>query len=194
MYKFLFTITIVINVCCLAQIPDSIIVKGQKIENQILNEITLTLLNLSPEDYSKYYNLLRKTHKVYPFALKAKQQLVEIEEDLEHSTTRREKRKIARLHEQWLQDNFTDELKKLTRSEGRILIKLIHLETGTNAYQLIKNYRNGLKARLWQALAKFYDGDLKSTFDPENNKEDKWIEHILWRMKKDKQEILKSNL
>ena len=131
---------------------------------------------------------------MYPFALKAKQQLVEIEEDLKYSITRREKRKIARLHEQWLQDNFTDELKKLTRSEGRILIKLIHLETGTNAYQLIKNYRNGLKAELWQALAKFYDGDLKVTFDPENNKEDKWIEHILWRMKKDKKVILKSIL
>jgi len=190
MNRFLFTIGLFINTCCWAQIPDSTIVNGKRIITEVLNEVTLTPLNLSDKDRIQYYHLRRKVHKVYPFALKAKVQLLEIEDDFNYVETRREKRKIAKLHDRWLQDNFTKELKKLTRSEGRVLIKLIHLETRINAYQLIKNYRNGFTAMLWQRLAKLYDGDLKAEYNPDEIKEDFWIDHILWRMKKDNKALL----
>lgn len=166
------------------QIPDSTTVDGKKISVKLLNEIVLTPLNLTQQEQIQFYRLRRKVHKVYPYALKAKQQLTEIEEDLKYVETKRQKKRIAKLHDKWLQENFTDDLKKLTRSEGRVLIKLIHLETGMTSYELIKNYRNGIKAMLWQRLAKFYDGDLKATFKPETSTEDLWIEHILWRMRK----------
>lgn len=176
---------------CVGQIPDSTLVEGEKIAIELLQEITVTPLNLSPEERTRYYHLRRKVRKVHPYALKAKSQLLEIEDDFNYVETRREKRKIAKLHDRWLQDNFTKELKKLTRSEGRVLIKLIHLETRINAYQLIKNYRNGFTAMLWQRLAKFYDGDLKAEYNPDEIKEDFWIDHILWRMKKDNKALLK---
>ena len=191
MNRLTFIIGLFINVSCWAQIPDSIIVNGEKIVTEVLNEVTLTPLNLSDKDRIQYYHLRRKVHKVYPFALKAKVQLLEIEDDLNYVETRREKRKIAKLHDKWLQENFTHELKKLTRSEGRVLIKLIHLETRINAYQLIKNYRNGFTAMLWQRLAKLYDGDLKAEYNPDKIKEDFWIDHVLWRMKKDNKALLK---
>lgn len=167
---------------CFAQIPDSTIVEGDKIPVELLNEIIVTPLNLNQHEQIQYYRLRRKVYKVYPYAVKAKQQLEEIEVDLQFAKSKRHKRKIAKLHDQWIQENFTNEIKKLTRSEGRILIKLIHLKTGSSAYDLVKNYRNRFSAYLWQRLAKLYDGNLKSTFDSTNNKEDLWIEHIIRKM------------
>ena len=74
---------------------------------------------------------------------------------------------------------FYGRSQKLTRSEGRILIKLIHYKTGISSYDLIKKYRNGLTALLWQKLAKLYDGNLKTKYQPEYVREDQWISHIL---------------
>ena len=191
MNRSILLINLLYTSICVGQIPDSTFVEGEKIANELLQEITMTPLNLSPEERSRYYHLRRKVHKVHPYALKAKIQLLEIEDDFKYVETRREKRKIAKLHDKWLQENFTKELKKLTRSEGRILIKLIHHETGINTYQLIKDYRNGFTALLWQQLAKYYDGDLKAEYNPDEIKEDFWIDHILWWMKKDNKALLK---
>jgi hypothetical protein len=167
-----------------AQIADSVIVNGEAISVQLLNEITLVPLHLNSSEKIKFYRLRRKVHKVYPFALAAKKQLLELEDDLNYTETRRQKRRIGKLHDKWIQEHFTSEIKKLTRSEGRILIKLIHRETGNTAYDLVRNYRNGLTALLWQKLAKYFDGDLKATYEHESITEDEWIEHILWDMKR----------
>lgn len=183
MNKTLFLILFVWNYFSCAQIPDSTKVDGKKIATELLNEITLTPLNLNGKERIEYYRLRRKVHKVYPYAQKAKKQLQEIEEDLKFVETKRQKRRISKLHDRWLQKHFTEDLKDLTRSEGRILIKLIHYETGMSSYELIQKYRNGLKAMLWQRLAKFYDGDLKTTYQPNKVQEDSWIEHALWEMK-----------
>ncbi|MGB0199020.1 MAG: DUF4294 domain-containing protein, partial [Flavobacteriaceae bacterium] len=64
--------------------------------------------------------------------------------------------------EKYLQGEFTDELKKLTRSEGRILVKLIHRETGTTTHALVKELRSGWRAFLYQTTAKMFDIDLKT--------------------------------
>ena len=168
---------------CYGQIPDSTEVNGENIATELLNEITLTPLNLNNKERLKYYRLRKKVHKVYPYAQKAKKQLQEIEEDFIYTESKRQKRRISKLHDRWIREHFSEELKQLKRSEGRILIKLIHYETGMSSYELIKKYRSDFKAMLWQRLAKFYDGDLKTTYQPDKMLEDSWIEHILWQMK-----------
>ena len=164
------------------QIPDSTEVNGEKIPTKLLNEITISPLQLSHQEWISYFRLQKKVNKVYPYAQKAKIQLREIENDLMYADTKKEKRRISKLHERWLREHFTEDLKKLRRSEGRILIKLIHYETGMSSYDLIKEYRNGLTALLWQKLAKLYDGNLKIRFNPEDVKEDQLILHILRQM------------
>lgn len=164
------------------QIPDSTEVNGEKIPTKLLNEITISPLQLSHQERISYFRLQKKVNKVYPYAQKAKIQLREIENDLMYADTKKEKRRISKLHERWLREHFTEDLKKLRRSEGRILIKLIHYETGMSSYDLIKEYRNGLTALLWQKLAKLYDGNLKIRFNPEDVKEDQLILHILRQM------------
>jgi len=157
-------------------------VNGKKIPTKLLNEITITPLQLSHIERLSYLRLQKKVNKVYPYAQKTKIQLKEIENDLMYAETKKEKRRISKLHERWLREHFTEDLKKLKRSEGRILIKLIHHETGISSYDIIKKYRNGLTALLWQKLAKLYDGNLKTTYQPEDVKEDQWISHILRRI------------
>ena len=175
---FLFTFFILKGICY-SQIPDSTEVNGVKLPTKILNEITISPLKLSHIERLSYFRLQKKVNKVYPYAQKAKIQLQEIEDDLVYAKTKKEKRRISKLHDRWLREQFTEDLKKLTRSEGRILIKLIHYETGISSYDLIKKYRNGLTALLWQKLAKLYDGNLKTTYQPQDVKEDQWISHII---------------
>ena len=174
----LFTLFMLKDICY-CQIPDSTEVNGEKIPTKLLNEITISPLQLSNIERLSYFRLQKKVNKVYPYAQKAKTQLQEIEDDLMYAETKKEKRRISKLHDRWLREHFTEDLKKLTRSEGRILIKLIHYETGISSYDLIKKYRNGLTALLWQKLAKLYDGNLKTTYQPEDVKEDQWISDIL---------------
>ena len=76
---------------------------------------------------------------------------------------------------------FKEELKKLTRAEGQILVKLIHRETGITTHALVKTYRNGFRAATYQFTAKLFDIDLKTEFDPTKVEEDLWIEDILLR-------------
>ena len=175
---FLFTLFMLKGICY-CQIPDSTEVNGVKIPTKLLNEITISPLQLSHIELLSYFQLQKKVNKVYPYAHKAKIQLQEIEDDLMYAETKKEKKRISKLHDRWLREHFTEDLKKLTRSEGRILIKLIHYETGISSYDLIKKYRNGLTALLWQKLAKLYDENLKTTYQPEYVKEDQWIAHIL---------------
>ena len=81
---------------CYGQIPDSTEVNGKNIATELLNEITLTPLNLNNKERLKYYRLRKKVHKVYPYAQKAKKQLLEIEEDFIYSESKREKRRISK--------------------------------------------------------------------------------------------------
>jgi ATP-dependent Lon protease len=194
MNKLIFILVISFIFECKAQIVDSVIVDGEAIAVQLLNEITLVPLHLNSSEKIKFHRLRRKVRKVYPFALAAKKQLLELKEDLNYTETRRQKRRIGKVHDKWIQEHFTSEIKKLTRSEGRVLIKLIHRETGNTAYDLVRNYRNGLTALVWQKLAKYFDGDLKATYNPEINSEDQWIEHILWEMRRSESKLKKTRL
>lgn len=165
-----------------AQIPDSTMVGRIKIPSKLINEVTLSPLKLSSKEKLDYLRLKQKVIKVYPYALAAKKQIDELDVDLSYVKSKRHKRKLSRRHAKWVKNNYSNILIKLTRTEGKILTKLIYLETGLSCYQLINKYRNRYSAGIWQTIAKIYDGDLKSTFAPTENQEDKWIEHILWQI------------
>ena len=91
------------------------------------------------------------------------------------------KKRYAKIIEKYLDGEFSEELKKLTRKEGQILVKLIYRETGITPHALVKTYRNGLRATVYQFTAKLFDIDLKTEFNPSEVQEDMWIEDILFR-------------
>ena len=135
----------------------------------------------SYEEMKKYMLLRRRTLKVYPYAEMASKRFTTLKERLERMDNRHKKKRYAKLIEKYLEGEFKEELKKLTRAEGQILVKLIHRETGITTHALVKTYRNGFRAATYQFTAKLFDIDLKTEFDPTKVEEDLWIEDILLR-------------
>lgn len=141
---------------------------------------------LAFKDYNeklRYFVLKRKVLKVYPYALKAKSKLAAIETGLDSIPKRRHKKRYTKEIAIWVKEEYTEQLKKLTMSEGRILVKLIYRETRLTSYELVKSYRGRFNAFFWQTVAKLYENDLKSKYDPINNREDMLIEHIILQAK-----------
>ena len=95
------------------------------------------------------------------------------------------KRRYTKRIEKFIYSEFEEELKKLSRSQGRILIKLVHRQTGTTTHDLVKELRNGWRAFIYQTTASLFDLTLKDTFDPKENREDFMIEDILQRANSD---------
>ena len=127
----------------------------------------------------RYNRLKRKVLKVYPYAIYTKNKLKVIEEELSEIKRRRKKKQHTKQVSSFLKEELGEKMKKLTRSEGNILVKLIYRETNISTYKLLKEYRGSLNAFFWQTTAKMYDNNLKQEYDPVNNREDMLIEHII---------------
>jgi len=162
-----------------------IIVEGDSIPKIVieLNEVIILqkLEFESKKDRIKYLILKRKTIKVYPYARLAAERLVVLNERLETLEKKRQKKKYSKQIQKFIEDEFSAELKKLTRTEGQILIKLIHRQTGRTTFDLIKELRNGWRAFWFNNTAKLFDISLKREFNPMEIKEDFLIEDILER-------------
>ncbi|MBT8187765.1 MAG: DUF4294 domain-containing protein [Croceitalea sp.] len=129
----------------------------------------------------RYYILRRKTIKVYPYAKLAAERLVELNDSISKITKRRAQKRYTKKVQKFIEDEFAEELKKLTRTEGQILVKLIHRQTGTTAFDLVKDLRSGWRAFWYNATAKVFKISLKEEFRPTQVHEDYLIEDILQR-------------
>ncbi len=129
----------------------------------------------------RYYILRRKTLKVYPYAKLAAERLEEMNDSLVKIKKRRHRKKYTKTVQKYVEGEFSDELKKLTRTEGQILIKLIYRQTGKTAFNLVKELRNGWRAFWYNTTAKAFKISIKEEFHPESIHEDYLIEDILQR-------------
>ena len=161
------------------------IIEGDSIPvTEIELDEVLMLPNLSFKDRDariRYVILRRKTLKVYPYAKLAAERLEALQERLETLTKKREKKKYAKVIQKYIEDEFSAELKKLTKTEGQILVKLIHRQTGKTAFEVIKELRSGWKAFWYNNTASLFDISLKREFVPIDVEEDYLIEDILQR-------------
>tara|TARA_B100001167_G_scaffold191098_1_gene160396 strand:- start:54460 stop:55155 length:696 start_codon:yes stop_codon:yes gene_type:complete len=149
--------------------------------------VVLSRLKFSDNNARRRYLILRrKTRKVWPYAKLAGERLVELNERLDSMQSKRDKKRYTKIIQRYVETEFKEELKKLTRTEGQILVKLMYRQTGQTTFELIKNYRSGLKAFLLNTTASFFDISLKEIYDPVNVEEDYLIEDILQRSFQDK--------
>ncbi|WP_104735984.1 DUF4294 domain-containing protein [Hanstruepera ponticola] len=162
-----------------------IIIEGDSIPQTAINLNEITLLHKlkfdSNEDRRRYLILRRKTIKVYPYAKLAAERLEALNERIESMERKSDKKKYTKIIQKYIEEEFSEELKKLTRTEGQILVKLIHRQTGKTTFDLIKDLRSGWRAFWFNNTARLFDISLKEEFDPLNNKEDYLIEDILQR-------------
>ncbi len=148
-----------------------------------LDEIFLLKTLKFKTDYDRRYYLWyrKKTLKAYPYAKLAADRLETLNERLDKIKSKRKKKEYIKVIQNYMEGEFTDQLKKLTRTEGEILIKLMHRQTGHTAYDLVKDYRSGWKAFWYNATANMFKLSLKDKYDPLHNKNDFIIEDVLQR-------------
>lgn len=146
-----------------------------------LNEVTLLpkIRFSNREKLVEYLILKRKTLKVYPYAKLASLRLDSLYSRLNNIKRRSNKKRYIKRIQKYLEGEFTDELKKLTQTEGQILIKLIYRQTGFTVYNVVKELKNGLNAFVLNITAKAFNMSLKETYSPLEVREDYFIEDIL---------------
>lgn len=118
-------------------------------------------------EYQRMYNRMRYHAKhVYDYAMIASAMLNEYQDSLKHIDRKIERNKYLRQADKYLKDEFGDEISKMSVTRGMVLMKIIHKETGLTAYDIIKNYRGGMKAMWWQNLVKMFGTTLKYEYEP----------------------------
>ncbi|MEM7571309.1 MAG: DUF4294 domain-containing protein [Bacteroidota bacterium] len=114
----------------------------------------------SEDDYKLYRRYRYYAQKVYPYATEAVQLFREVQY-MTQNMSRRERRRYVRRLQRELKEDFEDPLKKMSKTQGRVLIRMIEREIGEPIYFLIKELRGGLTARYWATLAGLYGHKLK---------------------------------
>lgn len=137
-------------------------------------------LRLPKEDDRKQYILTRRrVMKVWPYAKLGRERMETVDEALESVKRRSHKKQYIRRAQKYMYNELADTLKSFSRSEGRILFKLIYRQTGETAFDIIKEYRSGWNAFWYNTAASVYDLTMKQEYDPLSDKEDFFIEEIL---------------
>lgn len=133
------------------------------------------------EELKRYILLRRRVFRVYPYAKLAADRLTVLNDRLNEIESKRGRKKYLKRLEKFIYEEFEEELKKLSKSQGRILIKLVHRQTGSTTFDLVKELRTGWKAFIYQTTASLFNLSLKDQYNPEEILEDYLIEDILQR-------------
>ncbi len=146
-----------------------------------LEEITVYKENLDPESKKQFLLLQNRVYKVYPYARIASERLIVLNKNMASLKSNREKRKYFKIAEDYMTNEFEARLKKLSRKQGQILVKLVYRQTGFTTFQLIKDLKSGWKAFWYNSTGKIFDIDIKAKYAPFEINEDFLIETILVR-------------
>lgn len=129
-------------------------------------------------EWREYYRLVHNFSKAYPYALVAKKLVTEADSTIAADRLKGAKREkyILAVQEE-LFEVFEGQMRKLTVSQGALIMKLVDREVGKSSYDIIKGYKNVVTAGFWQGIAKIFGSDLKKPYDPEG--EDKVVEELV---------------
>ncbi len=161
------------------EVIKGIVLDGQKVPHSVIQAVQVFPRRefKNKRQARRYSRLVKNLKKVYPYAKLARKRLHEMEIHMETLASDREKRKYVNQVENDLKLEFEDDLRSMTYTQGRLLIKLIDRETGETTYKWIKELKGSLSAFFWQAIARIFGSDLKTEFNTLG--EDRVIDEIL---------------
>ena len=128
-------------------------------------------------DLRRYQKMIRAVKKVYPLAVEAARRMENLDDTLAGMDRCKDRRQYTRRIENALKEELSPVLFKMTRYEGRILLKLLDRQTDHTAFRIIQEFRSGFTAGFWQMVAKLFGNDLKLQYDPAG--EDAMLEQIV---------------
>lgn len=152
---------------------DTIILPAIIVDGDTIPYIYLPTINIfaarvfkSKRDQIKYTKLRRDVTKVWPYAKLAGEMFTKLDKELKMTDDKRVQKALVDKTEKEIKEKFEDELKKLTMTQGRILIKLIDRQTGNTSYQVVQDLKGKFSAFFWQSLARLFGSNLKDHYDP----------------------------
>lgn len=127
--------------------------------------------------WREYYKMVYNLKRVYPYSQIAKRKLLEMNNHFLNLKTEKERKAYVKQIEKEMMAEFEAPLRKLTRSQGIMLIKLVDRETGQSSFDIVKELKGGVTAFFWQNMARLFGSNLKSRYDMHG--EDKVLEELV---------------
>jgi hypothetical protein len=162
---------------------DTVAVRAVLYGNDTIPSITLSIFDVRDKlpkrlrkQRERWTRLRNAVYVTYPYAVSAGRILKDVNRDLKTFTSKKQRKEYLASKEKLLKAEFGDKLENLSVYQGKVLMKLIHRETGENCYDIVKELKGGFNARMYQTVAFFFGGNLKSEF---NTQDDKDIELIV---------------
>lgn len=152
-------------------------------EGESLPEIEIKEVNISGRrrgsaaQFRRYDRLVYNVRRVYPYAVVVRMKLDQVNSELMRIEDEKERKEYMKQVEKEVFRDYEEDMRKMTITQGRILIKLIDRETMNTSYELIKDYRGSLSAAFWQGIARIFGTNLKAEYEPYG--EDAAIEKII---------------
>lgn len=158
------------------------IYQGDTIPMAYLDPVLVTsyINPLTPQEQAQYAKLIRDVRKAYPYAKRVESLLNSYSNLIANAQNDSQKEKIRKQAMKDIESKFSGEIKKLKKSQGKILVKLVYRQTGRSSYSLIKNFAGGTKTVFINLTTKAMGINLNTTFDPMNNEEDRMIDRIVY--------------
>jgi Domain of unknown function (DUF4294) len=149
----------------------AIIVNGDTLSLRDLELVTMySKLTAAQKAAIAQYNRLRNAvYVTYPYAMRAGAIMNEINAKLVGVTDKKERKKYIKSREKELRKEFTSQLTNLSIYQGKVLMKLINRETGSNCYEIIKEMKSGVTAGFYQTVLFFFDTSLKQSYDADTD-------------------------
>ncbi|MBQ3909992.1 MAG: DUF4294 domain-containing protein [Muribaculaceae bacterium] len=158
--------------------------KGDTIYKVILNNITVyppeRFKNKEEEEF--YWRTVRDVKRTLPYAKLINATLQETYEYLETYPTQKEKEEYLQRFEKVVFNQYKPEMKKLTKNQGKTLIKLVNRETNQRSYYIVKAFLGTFRAGFWQTFGRFFGVNMREGYHPESNKNDAMLERICVRV------------
>jgi hypothetical protein len=149
------------------------VVDGELMPMIVTEEVKIVDVRIfkTEADREAYLRLKYNIYKVLPYAKYAAERYQKLQRDLATTGDKRRQKRMVDTCENQIKDLFKREVENLTISQGEILIKLIDRQTGNTSYEMVKELKGGLKAFMFQSLARIFGHNLKETYDPNEERD-----------------------
>ncbi len=141
---------------------------GVKLPEIDIKEVTITGKKKAFEGFQKwrYERMVSNVKKVYPYSLIVREKLRQVNDSLVRISSEKDRRRYLKDVEKQVFRDYEDDIRNMTITQGRILIRLIDRETESTSYDLIREYRGKVSASFWQGVARIFGTNLKESYDP----------------------------
>lgn len=153
--------------------------QGDSIPNMTLHEFYKTAPKTfkNERQRNKYNKLVRDVRYVFPYAKLTRQILIETHDYLETIEDEKEKKRHIKAVEKGIRKQYEPTVRKITKTQGKLLVKLIDRECGQTSFEMIKAFLGPVKANMYNVLSTLFGNNLRKHYDPEG--EDREIEQIV---------------